>query len=735
MRGRRKRCSRPDRCATRRWAATAASASGSRDDARARRPRDATSKKSLMPTGGDLRYRWIGRGRGRRRRPRERVDRGAGRPGHARALEGRWPSTERPGERGHGLEGRLVGGRPRASGASWPRARTRRGGAGDGVNEIAGGVRRASGCRPSGSRRGPSPCADRDVGGAGSANAGSPTAPSGAPGPRRSPRTHPRAPGSPPGRSRRGTCPGDSPGQRMWTPDPQGAATAPTAPRSHTTSLRRAGVCQPISARFRMNQPSSAGTLPGRGVLDARLVHVRPRSARPRGPGLGRLDLAVLRRRRGDERVQQLRRGRGDRVDRPLERLGVGLRRLLKPLILRTYWSAAAGPPPRSPAARSCRACGCCGTAPSPYRPAAADRTFTCPRASCGRRPAAVDGHQILSPSSSTAAGTMIVRTTNVSSRMPTATMKPMLNANVTGSVISTENVPGQDDPRARDHGAGGRQRAQHALARAVLGRLLAHAAHQEDRVVDAERDQEDERERRQRRVDARVADDVARRTGSTGRASRRTRASRSRSAQRRDERAQQDARMIAITSSASGTISFRSRAARLVEVVLRRGAAADEHARRPAARLARARAARHSRRATSRVYGSSSKMTLSVPILPSVDARSARRPRRRATPPGVAATAATSARRPAVLALDEHVVGSVVPAGNVALERLEAVDGLGRLLKKPRRSSSPCRRAARASRPRRGPSVRPSASPGRCSTRSPTRRQTPRGSASCSGS
>ena len=42
----------------------------------------------------------------------------------------------------------------------------------------------------------------------------------------------------------------------------------------------------------------------------------------------------------------------------------------------------------------------------------------------------------------------MIVRTTKVSSRMPTATMKPMLKANVTGSVISTENVPGEDHAR-----------------------------------------------------------------------------------------------------------------------------------------------------------------------------------------------------------------------------------------------------------------------------------------------
>ena len=41
----------------------------------------------------------------------------------------------------------------------------------------------------------------------------------------------------------------------------------------------------------------------------------------------------------------------------------------------------------------------------------------------------------------------MIVRTMKVSSRMPTATMKPMLKVNVIGSVISTENVPARIRP------------------------------------------------------------------------------------------------------------------------------------------------------------------------------------------------------------------------------------------------------------------------------------------------
>jgi hypothetical protein len=41
----------------------------------------------------------------------------------------------------------------------------------------------------------------------------------------------------------------------------------------------------------------------------------------------------------------------------------------------------------------------------------------------------------------------MIVRTTNVSSRIPTATRKPRLKVKVTGSVISTENVPARMTP------------------------------------------------------------------------------------------------------------------------------------------------------------------------------------------------------------------------------------------------------------------------------------------------
>src|SRR3954468_3537324 len=67
---------------------------------------------------------------------------------------------------------------------------------------------------------------------------------------------------------------------------------------------------------------------------------------------------------------------------------------------------------------------------------------------------------------------------------------------------------PGEHDARAGNDRAGDREPAQRALARPVLGRLLADARHQEDVVVDPERHQEDEAQQRQRRIDAGEAED-----------------------------------------------------------------------------------------------------------------------------------------------------------------------------------------------------------------------------------
>ena len=80
---------------------------------------------------------------------------------------------------------------------------------------------------------------------------------------------------------------------------------------------------------------------------------------------------------------------------------------------------------------------------------------------------------------------------------------------NVTGQGHEDREGAGEDDPGAGDDRAGGGERAQRALARPVRSRLLAHARHQEDRVVDPERDEEDEGEGGDRGVHARVADHI----------------------------------------------------------------------------------------------------------------------------------------------------------------------------------------------------------------------------------
>ena len=71
------------------------------------------------------------------------------------------------------------------------------------------------------------------------------------------------------------------------------------------------------------------------------------------------------------------------------------------------------------------------GSAPPPTRPFAL-------------RP---EGHQLASPTSSAIAGTMIVRTTKVSSRTPNETAKPRWSRKVTGSEASTAKVPARMIP------------------------------------------------------------------------------------------------------------------------------------------------------------------------------------------------------------------------------------------------------------------------------------------------
>ena len=75
---------------------------------------------------------------------------------------------------------------------------------------------------------------------------------------------------------------------------------------------------------------------------------------------------------------------------------------------------------------------------------------------------------------------------------------------NVTGSVIRTENVPARMMPALVITGPVAASARSMPSRVPWCARLLAHAAHQEDRVVDPERHQEDERVDRQRVVHAR---------------------------------------------------------------------------------------------------------------------------------------------------------------------------------------------------------------------------------------
>ena len=84
----------------------------------------------------------------------------------------------------------------------------------------------------------------------------------------------------------------------------------------------------------------------------------------------------------------------------------------------------------------------------------------------------------------------------------PTPTVTPISKRSYTGEHREHAERAGEDQARARDHRPGLAEGAQHALARAVHRGLLADAAHQEDVVVGAERDEEDEDDDRQHRVE-----------------------------------------------------------------------------------------------------------------------------------------------------------------------------------------------------------------------------------------
>jgi len=122
---------------------------------------------------------------------------------------------------------------------------------------------------------------------------------------------------------------------------------------------------------------------------------------------------------------------------------------------------------------------------------AAAARLSLAPRARA-------EGHQTHSPMSSTSARTSRDRTRNVSIRTPIAIVKPISVSATSGSTASVEKVPASTSPAEVITAPGHGEAPDRPGARAAREGLLAHARHEEDVVVDAQRDQEDEREQRQ---------------------------------------------------------------------------------------------------------------------------------------------------------------------------------------------------------------------------------------------
>ncbi len=118
------------------------------------------------------------------------------------------------------------------------------------------------------------------------------------------------------------------------------------------------------------------------------------------------------------------------------------------------------------------------------------------------------DGHQARSPSSTVMAGTTARAHDEGVDQHPERDREPELEQQPHRQRGEDDERAGQDQAGARDHRAGRDDPAQDPLARAAQRRLLADAAHEEDVVVDPERDEEDEREDRQQRVDAVAPED-----------------------------------------------------------------------------------------------------------------------------------------------------------------------------------------------------------------------------------
>ena len=91
-------------------------------------------------------------------------------------------------------------------------------------------------------------------------------------------------------------------------------------------------------------------------------------------------------------------------------------------------------------------------------------------------------------------------RTTNVSSRTPSATVIPICVSDEREDREHRERA-GQDDSRRRDDATRHCETLQHRLLRGQRLRLGRTRAMEEDVVVDPQRDEEDEREERKARI------------------------------------------------------------------------------------------------------------------------------------------------------------------------------------------------------------------------------------------
>ena len=95
-------------------------------------------------------------------------------------------------------------------------------------------------------------------------------------------------------------------------------------------------------------------------------------------------------------------------------------------------------------------------------------------------------------------AGIRSARTTKVSSRTPAATAAPICTSPSSGSSVSVAKVPARTRPAPVTTAPVFSQGLEDPLAGAPLRSLLARPRHQEDVVVDPQRDEEDERHQHQ---------------------------------------------------------------------------------------------------------------------------------------------------------------------------------------------------------------------------------------------